>query len=72
MGHGGFDVTYDPIDGSSIVDTNFSVGSIFSIWPHDENKIIGKKIGSQVNAILAIYGPRTTAVLYNPEVDKVQ
>jgi len=34
-GEGGYDVTYDPLDGSSIVDTNFSVGSIFSIWPHD-------------------------------------
>lgn len=65
-GEHGFDVTYDPIDGSSIVDTNFSVGSIFSIWPHDENRIIGKKISTQVNAMLAIYGPRTTVILYNP------
>jgi fructose-1,6-bisphosphatase len=48
------------------------VGTIFSIWPHDEDKIIGKKIGSQVNAMLAIYGPRTTVIFYNPEVDKVQ
>jgi sedoheptulose-bisphosphatase len=29
-------------------------------------------VGSQENAILAIYGPRTTAILYNPEVGKVQ
>jgi fructose-1,6-bisphosphatase len=35
QGEGGYDITYDPLDGSSIVDTNFSVGSIFSIWPHD-------------------------------------
>jgi fructose-1,6-bisphosphatase len=69
---GGYDVTYDPLDGSSIVDTNFSVGSIFSIWPHDKNKIIGTKLKNQANAILAVYGPRTTAFLYNPEVDKVQ
>lgn len=71
-GEGGYDITYDPLDGSSIVDTNFSVGSIFSIWPHDENKLIGTKIGAQVNAVFAVYGPRTTAILYNPEVDKVQ
>lgn len=71
-GEGGYDVTYDPIDGSSIIDTNFSVGSIFSIWPHTENNIIGSKIGSQVNAVFAVYGPRTTVILYNPEVDKVQ
>lgn len=71
-GEGGYDITYDPLDGSSIVDTNFSVGSIFSIWPHDEHKLIGKKLNTQVNAVLAIYGPRTTVILYNPEVDKVQ
>jgi len=29
----GYIVTYDPLDGSSIIDTNFAVGSIFSIWP---------------------------------------
>jgi len=28
----GFVVTYDPLDGSSVIDTNFSIGSIFSIW----------------------------------------
>ncbi len=72
QGQGGYDVTYDPIDGSSIIDTNFSVGSIFSIWPHDESKLIGKKLNAQVNAMLVIYGPRTTVILYNPEVDKVQ
>lgn len=71
-GEGGYDVTFDPLDGSSIVDTNFAVGSIFSIWPHDESKLIGKKLSTQVNAVLAIYGPRTTVILYNPEVNKVQ
>ena len=29
----GFSVGFDPLDGSSIIDTNFSVGSIFGIWP---------------------------------------
>lgn len=28
----GYIVTFDPLDGSSIVDTNFAIGSIFSIW----------------------------------------
>lgn len=32
-GEGGFSVSFDPLDGSSIIDTNFSVGSIFGIWP---------------------------------------
>jgi fructose-1,6-bisphosphatase len=29
----GFSVSFDPLDGSSIIDTNFSVGSIFGVWP---------------------------------------
>ena len=65
-------MTYDPLDGSSIIDTNFSVGSIFSIWPTNEHKLIGDKLNIQINAVLAVYGPRTTVILYNPEVEKVQ
>lgn len=33
MGGSGFSVAFDPLDGSSIVDTNFSVGTIFGVWP---------------------------------------
>ncbi len=29
----GFSVAFDPLDGSSIVDTNFAVGTIFGVWP---------------------------------------
>ena len=65
-------MTYDPLDGSSIIDTNFSVGSIFSIWPNNPHQLIGDKLNTQVNAVLAVYGPRTTVILYNKEVDKVQ
>lgn len=32
----GFVVAFDPLDGSSIVDTNFSVGTIFGVWPGDK------------------------------------
>lgn len=35
MGGEGFSVAFDPLDGSSIVDTNFAVGTIFGIWPGD-------------------------------------
>jgi sedoheptulose-bisphosphatase len=58
-------VTFDPLDGSSIVDTNFAIGSIFSIWKTNANKLIGDKLRSQVNAVVSIFGPRTTAVYYN-------
>jgi sedoheptulose-bisphosphatase len=29
-------VAFDPLDGSSIVDTNFAVGTIFGVWPGDK------------------------------------
>lgn len=33
MGGEGYSVAFDPLDGSSIIDTNFAVGTIFGIWP---------------------------------------
>ncbi|KAJ6317747.1 hypothetical protein OIU76_013314 [Salix suchowensis] len=58
---GGFSVAFDPLDGSSIVDTNFSVGTIFGVWPGD--KLIGVTGRDQVAAAMGVYGPRTTYVL---------
>jgi sedoheptulose-bisphosphatase len=58
-------VTYDPLDGSSIIDTNFAIGSIFSIWKTDPANLIGSTLGAQENAVIIIYGPRTTALVYN-------
>ncbi|KAK6929442.1 LOW QUALITY PROTEIN: Fructose-1-6-bisphosphatase class I, N-terminal [Dillenia turbinata] len=54
----GFSVAFDPLDGSSIVDTNFSVGTIFGVWPGD--KLTGITGRDQVAAAM---GPRTTYVL---------
>jgi len=68
----GFVITYDPLDGSSIIDTNFSIGSIYSIWRTDERRLIGNKLADQVNAVIIVYGPRTTALIYNSHIDKVQ
>ncbi|VFQ80418.1 unnamed protein product [Cuscuta campestris] len=58
---GGFSVAFDPLDGSSIVDTNFTVGTIFGVWPGD--KLTGVKGRDQVAAAMGIFGPRTTYVL---------
>ncbi|KAJ6982988.1 sedoheptulose-1,7-bisphosphatase [Populus alba x Populus x berolinensis] len=58
---GGFSVAFDPLDGSSIVDTNFSVGTIFGVWPGD--KLTGVTGRDQVAAAMGVYGPRTTYVL---------
>ena len=29
-------MAFDPLDGSSIVDTNFTVGTIFGVWPGEK------------------------------------
>ncbi|KAJ6718003.1 FRUCTOSE-16-BISPHOSPHATASE-RELATED [Salix purpurea] len=58
---GGFSFAFDPLDGPSIVDTNFSVGTIFGVWPGD--KLTGVTGRDQVAAAMGVYGPRTTYVL---------
>ena len=61
---GEYFVTFDPIDGSSVIDCNFSVGSIFAIW--NTKDIQGKKARDcLVGAAMAIYGTRTTLIIYN-------
>jgi len=57
VGGEGFCVAFDPLDGSSIVDTNFTVGTIFGVWPGD--KLIGVTGRDQAAAGMGIYGPRT-------------
>ncbi|XP_059289497.1 sedoheptulose-1,7-bisphosphatase, chloroplastic-like [Lycium ferocissimum] len=58
---GGFSIAFDPLDGSSIVDTNFTVGNIFGVWPGD--KLTGVTGRDQVAAAMGIFGPWITYVL---------
>eukprot|EP00475_Leptophrys_vorax_P020834 TRINITY_DN28588_c0_g2_i1.p2 TRINITY_DN28588_c0_g2~~TRINITY_DN28588_c0_g2_i1.p2 ORF type:complete len:393 (-),score=56.47 TRINITY_DN28588_c0_g2_i1:81-1259(-) len=58
---GGFSVAFDPLDGSSIVDTNFTVGTIFGVWPGD--KLTGVTGRDQVASAMGVYGPRTTYII---------
>ena len=60
---GEYFVTFDPIDGSSVIDCNFSVGSIYGIW--NTKDLEGKTGRSLVGAALAIYGTRTTICIFN-------
>lgn len=53
----GYSVAFDPLDGSSVVDTNFAVGTIFGVWPGD--KLTGVTGRDQAAAGMGIYGPRT-------------
>jgi len=57
----GFCVAFDPLDGSSIVDTNFTVGTIFGVWAGD--KLTGITGRDQAASAMGIYGPRTTYVI---------
>ncbi len=60
---GDFLVAYDPLDGSSLVNVNCSIGSIFGIWKNSK-KIFGNKIDDNfVASCYAVYGPRITFVI---------
>lgn len=50
-------IAYDPLDGSSLVDVNLSVGSIFGIY---ENSFSGKDI---IASVYVVYGPRVELVI---------
>lgn len=66
---GNYIVTFDPLDGSSIVDANFAVGSIFAIWPKID--LIGASCREMVGASLAVYGTKSVALVYDSEKDQV-
>ena len=56
-----FSVFHDPLDGSSLFDVNFSVGTIVGIY--QGRNVIGRTPREQVAALYAVYGPRSTLVL---------
>ncbi|MDR1976170.1 MAG: class 1 fructose-bisphosphatase [Campylobacteraceae bacterium] len=55
--NGKYIIGYDPLDGSSLIDVNLAVGSIFGIYENDTN---GSSI---VAAVYVVYGPRTEMVV---------
>lgn len=61
---GSFSIGFDPLDGSSIIDANFSVGSIFGIWPG--KGVLGRTGREQVASAVTLYGPRTTLCIALP------
>ena len=54
---GEYIIAYDPLDGSSLVDVNFAVGSIFGIY---KGALDAKNL---VAAIYTVYGPRVELVV---------
>lgn len=61
IGSGEYALAFDPLDGSSLVDVNFSVGTIVAIYK--AKSFIGVKGDDQIVAMIAVYGPRTTIFL---------
>lgn len=55
-----YSVVFDPLDGSSLVDVNFAIGSIFGIY--EGKKILGRTSRELVASLYVIYGPRTLLV----------
>ena len=55
-------VACDPLDGSSNIDTNLTVGTIFSVLPYDGNSVLMRG-DSQIAAGFFAYGPQTSLLL---------
>ena len=72
--NGKFIVTFDPLDGSSIIDSNLAIGTIAAIWkkPEGQDDLNGLTARQQmVGAALSCYGSRTNIVIYNERTKTV-
>lgn len=64
LGPGDIALAIDPLDGSSNIDTNLSVGTIFSLYPADvrpETSFL-RPVAEQIGAGYVIYGPQVALV----------
>lgn len=64
LGAGDWALAIDPLDGSSNIDTNVSVGTIFSVYPaaaHPEASFL-RPVAEQIGAGYVIYGPQVALV----------
>jgi len=59
---GQFVLCWDPLDGSSIVDNNWAVGTIVGVWDKSTG-LIGATGRDQVMSLATLYGPRTTVFM---------
>ena len=63
-------VTFDPIDGSLVIDSNFAISSVFAIW--ETSDLLGATGRQLKGAAVSVYGSRTTIAIYNTQADKVE
>ena len=61
--HGDYMVTFDPLDGSSNIDCNVCIGTIFSIYKNDNSLNYLRTGRDIIVAGYIIYGPATEAVI---------
>lgn len=57
-----YTVAFDPLDGSSIIDANWTVGTIIGIWD-GSSALHTSPRESQIAAIIGVLGPRTTIIV---------
>lgn len=57
-----YTVAFDPLDGSSIIAPNWTVGTIIGIWDGD-SALHQQPSERQIAAVLGVHGPRTTAIV---------
>ncbi|KAI6089602.1 sedoheptulose-1,7-bisphosphatase [Hypoxylon rubiginosum] len=57
-----YTIGFDPLDGSSIIAPNWTVGTIIGIW-EGKTALHQPPATKQVAAVLGVYGPRTTAIV---------
>ncbi|KAF5019232.1 hypothetical protein F66182_8773 [Fusarium sp. NRRL 66182] len=56
-----YTVAFDPLDGSSIIGPNWSVGTIIGVW--DGVTALEQPAEKQIASILGVLGPRTLAIV---------
>ncbi|KAL7621015.1 hypothetical protein AAE478_008327 [Parahypoxylon ruwenzoriense] len=57
-----YTVAFDPLDGSSIIAPNWTVGTIIGVW-QGKTALNQPPASQQVAAVLGVYGPRTIAIV---------
>lgn len=65
-----FSVAFDPLDGSSIIGANWTVGTIVGVWKGET--ALGKNPREQICSVLGVHGPRTTVIVAIREADATQ
>ena len=60
--HEQYTLAFDPLDGSSIIPANWTVGTILSLWD-GATALHQPPSTAQIGAILGVFGPRTTAIV---------